>query len=456
MKAHNNTRVVILGGGYVGVHAYRSLIKGAGDLVRSGKLSITVIDPHTHHTFHGWSGETVAGIIRDENRLSPLRQLFPKAEVVRGYAVRVNRAERKVIVAPVGSDERIEIPYDQLIIGTGVRDSLDSIPGVQEYGITLRGSSGPDMLRQRVIELTEQAELEENEEKRRSLLRFVIAGAGFTGVEMAAAIAELLKTLRPDYRVLQEIDPEIILVHAGGMILPQLGEQSPKLADYATRQLLDYGVRFRFWTRMIEITPEGAALNDGTFITAGTVISTIGTSIKPMPGTGDFRRDRLGRIFTSPDLRAEQSVNIWVGGDSANVYNTKSRKACPQNALWAIKQGEHIGKNLARLLTGMPVKPFTYPGLGQAASLGIGKGIVELRGMQFTGVIAWIMRLFFFLHFTPSRSVAFRALVDWVTLPIGKRNRSLNGNNGIRTLDGSERKTTSGFLRFSDITAHWN
>ena len=456
MKKQNHPRVVILGGGYVGVHAYRSLIKGTGDLVRTGKVSITVIDPHTHHVFHGWSGETVAGVIRDENRLSPLRQIFPKATIVRGYAKRVDRVEQKVIVAPVGSDEQIEVPYDQLIIGTGVRDSLDLIPGTKEYGVTLRGESGPDMLRQRVIELTERAELEKNEEKRRSLLRFVIAGAGFTGVEMAAAIAELLKTLRTDYRVLQEIEPEIILVHAGGTVLPQISEEFPKLTDYATRQLLDYGVRFRFWTRMIEITPEGAALNDGTFITAKTVISTIGTSIKPMPGTEDFRREMLGRIITSPDLRAEKAVNIWVGGDSAHVIQVKRGKACPQNALWAIKQGEQIGKNLARLLTGMEVKPFTYPGLGQAASLGIGKGIVELRGMQFTGVIAWVMRLFFFLHFTPSRRVAFRALVEWATLPIGKRNRTLNGKSGLSTLVGSEKKVGSGFLRFSDITAHRN
>ncbi len=454
MNQQHHTRIVILGGGYVGVHAYRGLMKGAGHPIRSGRVSITVIDPKTHHEFHGWSGETVAGIIRDENRLSPLRRVFPKARLIRGYAVRVDRTEQKVIVGPVGSDERIEVPYDHLIIGTGVRDTLESIPGVGEYAVTLRGQNGPDLLRQRIIELTERAELEKDDEKRRSLLRFVIAGAGFTGVEMAAAVAELLGTMRPDYPVLREIDPEIILVHSGGTILPQLGNKFPKLADYAARQLLDYGVRFRLWTRMIEVTPEGAALNDGTFITASTVISTIGTSIKPMPGTGDLRRDGLGRIYTSSDLRAEGSRNVWVGGDSANVTHKKSGAPCPQNALWAIKHGEHIGKNIARLLTGMQLRPFSYPGLGQAASLGIGKGIVEFRGLQFTGIIGWMMRLFFFLHFTPSRRVAFRALIEWISLPLGGRNRTLS-----QTIEVSARrpqKHESGFLRFGDITANWN
>lgn len=421
MKTRNQTKVIILGGGYVGVHAYRSLMKEAGNLIRSGNLSITVVDPQTHHTFHGWSGETVAGTIRDESRLSPLRELFRHARVVRGYAIHVDREIESVLVKPVGSEEYVHLPYDHLVIGTGVRDLLESVPGVGEYGVTLRGTNGPEGLRRRIIELVERADVETNPEIRREMLTFVIAGGGFTGVETTASLAELLGTLRPYYQTLQQDEPQIILVHSGGKLLPQLGEQFPKLVDYATRSLLDHGVRFRPWTRVVRVTPDGAELNDGTFIRSRTVISAIGVSMRTLPGTEDFRRDRSGRIYTIADLRAEGSENVWVGGDAAHVTQPGRETACQASAHWSIKHGEHIGKNIVRRLHGLRTHPFNCRTLLQAAGLGVGKGIAVLQGMQFTGTTGWVIRLLYFLSCMPSRRAALRVLTEWLALPFTGR-----------------------------------
>ena len=113
----------------------------------------------------------------------------------------------------------------------------------------------------------------------------------------------------------------------------------------------------------------------------------------------------------------EGRPNVWVGGDVAHCVHPRTGEPCPSNALWAIKHGEHAGLNVARTLLGEPLRPFSYPGLGQAASLGIGRGITELYGYQFTGWVAWTMRLALFEYFMPSRKQALRVALEWMTLP---------------------------------------
>jgi NADH dehydrogenase len=154
------------------------------------------------------------------------------------------------------------------------------------------------------------------------------------------------------------------------------------------------------------------------------VLSTVGQARRPLPGLEGLAYDEQGRFRTERDLRLVGQANLWAGGDVANVIH-RSGRPCPANALWAIKQGVCLGENIARAVQGKGTRPFTYPGLGQAASLGIGRGIAELYGLQFTGVIGWLMRLCFFLAFMPARTQAVRVLFDWLTLPLLGRHLQL-------------------------------
>jgi NADH dehydrogenase len=282
----------------------------------------------------------------------------------------------------------------------------------------LKGTGDLLALRNHLLTVVEQADSIADPALRAHLLSFVVAGGGFAGVEMCAAIAEMLQVMRRTHPVLRVQPPQITLVHSGRTLLPQLRPRYAKMAEYATRQLTGYGVKLRLGVRLAEVQAEGALLSDGTMLSARTVISTVGQALIPLAGTETLGRDEQGRLLTDAYLHVQQYDNVWTGGDVANVVHARTQTPCPSNALWAIKHGERVGDNIARAVISKPIKPFTYPGLGQAASMGIGKGMTELYGMQFTGWIGWVFRLCFFLYFMPSRAQAVRVAFDWLTLPV--------------------------------------
>ena len=155
------------------------------------------------------------------------------------------------------------------------------------------------------------------------------------------------------------------------------------------------------------------------------VISTVGQSRIRLAGTESMERDPMQRLYTNAYQQIPTHPNIWGGGDACHVKHHTSRQACPANALWAIKHGEYVGRNIARAIKGQPLRPFTYPGLGQSASLGLGKGITELYGIQFTGALAWVMRWFFFHYFMPSRRTMRSAVGDWLFLAVRRQRKGL-------------------------------
>ncbi len=438
--SNGRTEIVIVGGGYVGFHAYRVIDARLRQEIRSGRIRITLVDPETSHTFHGWSGETVAGAISRTACNSPFRRIFRSARIIRGYATRIDRNDRTVEVRTIDGRTALNLRYDHLIIGCGVGDDLDAIPGTREFGIGLRSSGGPERLRQLIIERVEEAELERNPERRRRLLSFVVAGGGFTGVETVAAIGELLDYLRPRYSRLRDREDAVTLVHAGESILEELS-RFDRLVTYATRTLVERGIRLRLGMRVARIERDRVVLRDGTAIESACIISTTGSRVREIPGGEDWGRDRDGRVLVDSYLRVQGDDAVWAGGDGAHVRSGHGEGATPANALWAIKHGEAIGKNISRLLTGRRLRPFTYRGLGQAASLGIGKGVVELKGLQFTGWTGWLMRISFFLYFVPCRRTGMRGLAEWLALPFSGRDTSpaapvpagsLSGFNGSR------------------------
>lgn len=421
-------RVLILGGGYTALWAYRSLARRLRRPLKRGEVELTVVTLDNFHAFHGWTGEVLSGIIPVQHSLAALRPLMPRANLIHGEVELVDTERQSVQVRLVGDETTVVLGYDHLLVATGSRDHLSTVPGLTEYGHRLKRPGDMIALRSHLIQVLERAEATRvagaaalhspDAPPESRYLHAVVAGGGFAGVEMSATIMDLVRASRRYYPVLRNHRFRITLIHRGEALLPQLRPQYAKLADYATRQLERDGVEIALGTELAEVTPEGAHLSDGRFIPAATVLSTVGQTLRPLPGLEGFGRDEQGRLLTERDLRVAGTSNLWAGGDVANVTHAKSGRPCPANALWAIKQGVRVGDNIARAILGRETRPFTYPGLGQAASLGIGRGIAELYGLQFTGLIGWLMRLCFFLAFMPARTQAVRVLFDWLTLPV--------------------------------------
>lgn len=416
------TEIVLLGGGYVSVWAYRSLIKKLGKEIAKSQVHVSVICPEEYHFFHGWTAESLTCIIKDENRMSPLNELFTKATIVCGKASEINTKEN-IVQVTLKNGTAQQICYDHLLLGIGSFDS-ETIEGITKYGYQVKSRDAYLLTKKTLQQLVKRAAISEASTAA-GLLTFTIAGCGFTGVELAANIAEFVNILRKQYASLQDIQPTIYLVNSGDKVLNALNPRFSRMLRYTENVLKNYRIERINNNRITQVTAYGAFLTDGSFIKSAMVISTIGQSRIVLKGTEHMERDNSKRLYTNTMLQINNYKNIWGGGDACHVTRYKTMEACPTNALWAIKHGEYVGRNIALAIKKHPLKPFKFKGLGQSASLGIGKGIGELYGIQFTGWLAWIMRFIVFNYFMPSRRVMRNEISDWMFLLFNGQRRGL-------------------------------
>src|ERR1043166_5067508 len=416
------TQIVLLGGGYVSVWAYRSLVKNLKHEINGGKVQITVVCPEEYHFFHGWTAESLTYVIQDQSRMTPLAEIFPKAHFISGKATAINSEKNFVHIEMNNGSEQF-IQYDYLLLGMGSFDN-NQVEGLTQYGYQVKSHQAFLRTKQMIRQIVKQASVIQMADAQK-LLSFTIAGGGFTGVELAANIAEFIDLLRKQYPSLQNIKPLIRLVNSGNRIMNELQPRFERMIRYAEKQMNNYGIEIINNNKIIKVTKEGALLNNGFFIESSMVIATIGQCRLVLRGTEDMKRDQMKRIYTNVYMQITNHKNIWGGGDSCHVMRCKTMKACPANALWAMKHGEYAGRNIALAIKNKPLKIFSYKGLGQAASLGIGKGIGELYGIQFTGWIAWVMRLVVFNYFMPSRKVMLNEIKDWLFLLFRRQRKGL-------------------------------
>jgi NADH dehydrogenase len=439
--AEKPIRIVIVGAGYASIFAYKFMRRRIGKMIKQGSVKITVICPKNYHSYHGFTAEALCGILSIANRQSPLRLIMRDAYHVRAHAEQINLDSREVTVRTV-SNERIEkIPYDHLIIANGTYDIMQTVPGMHDNGWSLKEPGGVLSTRNHIVRMIEFAENCDDPKLIEEALNFVVAGGGFAGVEIAANIAEMLHDMRKLYPVLKDGKYRVTLVHSGASLIPQIRPRYNKLADYATRELQKWGVEIKSNVRLAEVKSNKAYLSDNSMIRTRTVISTIGQRATIFPGTESLLHTEDGLLVADEFLHVKGQANIWTAGDTAQVTRANG-VIVPANALWAMMAGERLGDNLARTLQQKPLRKFTYRGLGQAASLGVGKGASELYTLQFTGWLGWFMRFFFFMFFIPSRRQAARSLFDWMLYPFLGRYQTSMESAGENILAAQRSKSS--------------
>jgi NADH dehydrogenase len=384
-------RVVLLGGGYATLHAYRALVRRLG----SRQVQITVVSADDCHAFHGFTGEVLSGVLPLRLTRTPLVEVLPGAEVLHGTVEHVDLDRQVVLAQPASGGAPRRLPYDHLVVATGGREPLTDVPGLAEHGQPLRGPSDVADLLDRLAAL-----------ERAGGGRVVVAGGGLAGVELAAAVA--------DRRAVGG-DLDVVLVHGGPELLPALRRDQPGLAARAERELDRLGVRVMTGTRITAVGRRAVRLADGSLLPADLVLATTGQRPVPLRGLERLPHDRAGRLVTDRSLRVTPAV--WAAGDAARVVHPVTGRPVPANALWAIKAGAHLGRSLARTLAGRAPREFRYRGLGQAAAFSPGRSVAELYGVPLVGVVAWLLRLGFFLRFMPQRRRAAAVVAALLRLP---------------------------------------
>lgn len=405
-------RVVLLGGGYATLHAYATLARRRRRQISRGDLEIVVVSADDHHSFHGFTGEVLAGDLPLDVTRTPLREVMPRATVVHAEVTHVDRVTRTVRfrrVSAWGSPEE-SLSYDELVVATGGREPVAGLVGLAEHGFTLR-SPGDVMRLLRALAMLEHPSCATGLDNAADL---VVIGGGLAGVEMAAALAA---------RPTRWTGRRVRLVHAGTSLLPDLRATQPRLARRADRELARLGVEVVGGVRVIRVDRGRVVLDDGQVLPAAITLGTTGQRAVALPGLEGLDGDVSGRLTVDSALRVEP--RLWAAGDAACVRHPVTGIPVTTNALWAIKAGDHLGRNLARSLASREPTSFRYLGLGQAASFGVGRGVAELYGVPLTGWGAWVMRLAFFLRFMPSRAKAAEALSHLTARDARQRRRSV-------------------------------
>lgn len=384
-------RIVILGGGYAGLHAFSVLRSRLGAQVARGEVELTLVSRDGHHTYHGWTGEVLSGDLAVGSTLTALEPIVGDS-FVQGEVVSADLPARTLTVE--GEAGKREIRYEHLVIAAGSVDPFDRIPGLAENGWCVKNSR--DM--QKLV-----GELEGQDAETQGTRNVVVVGGGLAGVETASALAAR-------YGRAGSGKVNVHLVSSSEALLPSLRPDFNHIAETATRQLVSQGVQLHQGVRVSRIDKHQVELADGRTLASDLSVVAAGVSFSVLPGTESLPRNAAGQIIADDDLRVRGGHNIWVAGDIAAVPHPGTGEPCPANALWAMKQGDCVGRNIARTIKGQSVKAFNFRGLGQAAGLAGRRGITELWGLQFTGRLAWTIRVLFFAWFMPSRRGALSVL----------------------------------------------
>jgi NADH:ubiquinone reductase (H+-translocating) len=411
-------RVVILGGGFGGLNAARSLKRADAD--------VTLIDRRNFHLFQPLLYQVATGGLSPGEIASPLRYVLNRQKntrVLLGEVVDIDVARREVVLK-----DNSRIPYDTLIVATGSTHSYFGHPEWAALAPGLKTVEDATEIRTRFLLAFERAEKETDPEERRANLTFVIVGGGPTGVELAGAIGEISRdTLKNDFRRINPADANIFLIEGTPRLLPPY---PPALSEAAERSLIKLGVQTRTGSMVTGIDENGVTVNSGgkeIRIAAKTVFWAAGVQASPLGGilaahTG-LKLDRAGRVPVEPDLSIAGHPEILVIGDLAAFQ--QDGKQLPGVAQTAIQQGHYAAKLIEHRLRGEKARPFHYFDKGNLATIGRNHAVADIGPFKFSGFLAWLIWLFIHLlnivEFESRLLIAMQWAYDYFTHNRGAR-----------------------------------
>jgi NADH dehydrogenase len=399
------TRVLVLGGGFGGVHTAIHLEKLLG---RRTDVTVTLVSHDNFFLFTPMLHEVAASDIDITHIVSPLRALLKRTHVFVGDVEAIDLARRTVTVSHGYEPHRHDLEYDQLVVSLGSITNFFGLPGLEERALTMKTLGDAMHLRNRTIAALEEADTE-CAAGQDGLLTFVVVGGGFAGVETVAAVNDFVREGLELFPGMSADRLRMVLVHSGGVILPELGD---KLGAYAQRKLAARGVEILTGARVAAVTESGVTLADGRSIPTRMVVWTAGTSPHPLLHDLPCRLDK-GRIVVDDTLAVDGWTGVWALGDCAVVPNVKTGKPHPPTAQHALREARTAARNVMALVDGRPVEHFAFSTLGQLAAIGRRTGVARMFGMNFSGFFAWWLWRTIYLGKLPRLEKKIRVALDW-------------------------------------------
>lgn len=394
----NRPQVVVIGAGFGGMQAARSLARSGADVL--------LIDRNNYNCFVPLLYQVACAQLEPGQIAYPIRTLFRRIPNVRFLQAEVQQVDlnQQTIKTDAGV-----ISYHYLVLATGSQTQISGVSGVR-HALPLRSLDDAVTIRNHLLTRFEQAVTEPAPITRKQLLTFVIVGGGATGVEVAGALIELIQCLlKRDYPTLKQQDIRVILLQSGDRLLPDL---PPRLGHYTYHKLRRVGVDVQLGIRVTQVTPQAVYLDSGEAIASETVLWTAGLEAALPDLSGNIRTAYKGKLRTLPTLQLTDYREVYAIGDLALIQHKDGMLTgvAPE----ALQAGVAVARNINRQLQGRSPTPFKYFNKGRLAIIGCYSGVGRIAGIPFAGFLAWLLWLGVHLVYLPGFRNRLMVFLSWL------------------------------------------
>src|ERR1700733_8679422 len=395
--------VVIVGGGFGGV--------AAAKVLKNAPAEIVLIDRENHNLFQPLLYQVGTSVLSPGQIGVPIRDLLrhqKNTTVILGEVVGVDKDHKRVFVSNADRKD-VPIPFDYLILATGVTHSYFGHDEFEMFAPGLKSLADAEAVRNKILTAFELAEAEEDPSTHRDLLTFILVGAGPTGVEMAGAIAVMVRgTMKSEFRRIDPASARIVLVDRSSRVLSSFSE---KLSAAAKRRLEDLGVEVKLGQGVDQIDADGIVVA-GERIFSKTVIWTAGVAPSPAGKWLGSATDRAGRVRVQKDLSVPGYPEIFVIGDTASL--DQDGRPLPGVAQVAMQQGRYAGKLIRRRVEHLDApKAFRYFDKGNMAVVGKGFAVLQSGKVHVSGLLAWLAWAAVHLQFLAQSNLRGSVFLQW-------------------------------------------
>ncbi|MFG2823835.1 NAD(P)/FAD-dependent oxidoreductase [Kitasatospora sp. NPDC048365] len=416
MSTTERPRILIVGGGYVGLYAAMRILKK----MRYGEATVTVVDPRSYMTYLPFLPEAAGGNVAPRNLVAPLRSALKKAEVLTGAVTGVDHARKVATIQPAAGDS-YELPFDYLVVAAGSVSRTFPIPGLAEHGIGMKTVEEAITLRNHVMSQLDKAESTTDEGVRRKALTFVVIGGGFAGIETIAEIEDMARDAAKLYKTVSRDDMRFVVVEAANRILPEMG---PDLGLWTKEKLEERNIEIYIETSMDSCVDQHVVLKNGLEMDASTIVWTAGVKPNPVLNNFGLPLGPRGHVDTAATLQVQGFDYVWAAGDNAQVPDLAAGEGawCAPNAQHAVRQAAVLGDNVVAGMRGFPQSEYKHKNLGAVAGLGLHKGVAILFGkIKLKGRLAWWFHRGYHGAMVPTMNRKVRVFTDWTLAVFLKR-----------------------------------
>ena len=397
-------KIVIVGGGFAGVTLAQRL-----ERLLPERTEIIVLSADNHLVFTPMLPEVVGRTISPLHVVVAGRQLTRRTKWLEARVSRIDREKNEAHYSrPDGTASSMR--YTHLVLACGAAANLEEIPGLATRGYALKTVMDAIVMGNDLIANFEAAATESDTEARQRLLTVVVIGGGFSGVEIAGHIADLMRAIRRFYPELQHETPQVVLLQKGRQLLPELHHDA--LSKFTLKKLRQNGIKVRLDTSAKKVDSVAVHLTSGEQIKTDMIVCTVGTETHPIiKGLGLLLEK--GRLKTGPDMCVKDTSNLWSLGDCALVPNAYDGRPSPATAQFAIQQARQLAENLRRATRHEKTKSFSFRPRGMLAAIGHRNAVAVIYGIKLSGFIAWFLWRGIYLCKLPTFSRKLEVALSW-------------------------------------------